>query len=125
VKLKNTTNLHLMQGPITVFDGESYAGDARILDLLPKEERPITFALDQGLEVEPLAKATPDELKAVKIVKGILYATSKLRETKTYNVKNWSGHDRLLLLSIPSEPTGSWSARTSRSSAPATLIGSR
>ncbi|HZZ77870.1 MAG TPA: DUF4139 domain-containing protein [Gemmataceae bacterium] len=101
VKLKNTTNLHLMQGPITVFEGESYAGDARILDLLPKEERLITFALDQGLEVEPVAKAAPDELRTIKIVKGILYATSKLRETKTYNVKNRSAHDRLLLIEHP------------------------
>ena len=101
VKLKNTTSLHLMQGPITVFEGENYAGDARILDLLPKEQRLITFALDQGLEIEQVGKSAPDELKAVKIVKGILYATSKLRETKTYNVKNRSGHDRLLLIGHP------------------------
>ena len=29
LQLKNTTELHLMQGPITVFDGGAYAGDAR------------------------------------------------------------------------------------------------
>ncbi len=28
LKLKNTTGLHLMQGPVTVFDGGIYAGDA-------------------------------------------------------------------------------------------------
>src|SRR5207244_7944688 len=42
LKFKNSTKLHLMQGPITVFDGSSYAGDARILDLQPKEERLIS-----------------------------------------------------------------------------------
>ena len=36
---KNTSGLHLMQGPITVFEGSNYAGDARILDLQPNEER--------------------------------------------------------------------------------------
>src|SRR6185369_16534256 len=29
-RLKNTTSLHLMQGPITVFDANAYAGDARM-----------------------------------------------------------------------------------------------
>src|SRR5437773_297360 len=33
LRLKNSTALHLMQGPITVFDGGAYAGDARIDDL--------------------------------------------------------------------------------------------
>ena len=39
LKFKNTSGLHLMQGPITVFEGSNYAGDARILDLQPNEER--------------------------------------------------------------------------------------
>ncbi|HEV3257858.1 MAG TPA: DUF4139 domain-containing protein, partial [Gemmataceae bacterium] len=39
LKFKNTTGLHLMQGPITVFEGASYAGDAQILDIQPKDER--------------------------------------------------------------------------------------
>src|SRR6185437_2903901 len=30
LKFKNTSGLHLMQGPITVFEGSNYAGDARI-----------------------------------------------------------------------------------------------
>jgi hypothetical protein len=32
LKLKNTSGLHLMQGPITVFEGSNYAGDARSPD---------------------------------------------------------------------------------------------
>src|SRR5947209_15145803 len=39
LRFKNTSGLHLMQGPLTVFEGSSYAGDARILDLQPGEER--------------------------------------------------------------------------------------
>src|SRR5262249_42043573 len=39
LRFKNTTGMHLMQGPITVFEGSSYAGDARILDITPKGER--------------------------------------------------------------------------------------
>jgi hypothetical protein len=46
LKLTNSTELHLMQGPITVFDGGAYAGDAKIEDLQPGTERLISYALD-------------------------------------------------------------------------------
>ncbi len=89
-QFKNTTGLHLMQGPITIFDGSSYAGDARVLDLQPNEERLISYAIDLGTEVDPVAKRDPDKLIAVKIDKGILIATGKIRESKTYKIKNRS-----------------------------------
>ena len=41
---------------------------------------------------------------SVKIVKGILHATSKLRHTVTYNVKNRATHDRVLLIEHPIRP---------------------
>src|SRR5262249_1167944 len=37
LKFKNTSGLHLAQGPITVFEGSTYAGDSRVLDLQPNE----------------------------------------------------------------------------------------
>ena len=55
LKFKNTSGLHLMQGPITVFEGSNYAGDARILDVEPNEERLISYAVDLGTEVNPVA----------------------------------------------------------------------
>ena len=47
-----------MQGPITIFEGSSYAGDARILDLQPNEERLISYAIDLGTEVDPVPRVT-------------------------------------------------------------------
>jgi hypothetical protein len=104
LKFKNTTGMHLMQGPITVFEGSSYAGDARVLDITPKDERLISYAIDLGTEVEPVAKKQPDRLTKVKINKGILYRTDKIREEKTYNVKNRSEHDRVVLVEHPFRP---------------------
>src|SRR5262249_23207516 len=51
LRLKNSTGLHLMQGPVTVFEGSTYAGDARVLDLQPNEERLLSYAVDLGVEV--------------------------------------------------------------------------
>src|SRR5262249_36174734 len=46
LRFKNTSGLHLMQGPVTVFEGSSYAGDARVEDLQPGEERLVSYAVD-------------------------------------------------------------------------------
>src|SRR5262249_7257016 len=56
VRLRNATALHLLQGPITVFDGGVYAGDARIEDLPPGQERLISYALDLKTEGEPVGR---------------------------------------------------------------------
>jgi hypothetical protein len=101
LRFKNTTGMHLMQGPITVFEGSSYAGDARILDIQPKDDRLISYAIDLGTEVEPIAKSVPDRITKVKINKGIVYQTTRVRQEKTYNIKNRSEHDRVVLLEHP------------------------
>lgn len=101
LRLKNTTGLHLMQGPITILEGNSYAGDARISDLQPKETRLVSYAIDLGTEVVAEDKPGLDNLVAVKVTKGILEATHKQRTTKLYTVKNRSEHERLVLLEHP------------------------
>jgi hypothetical protein len=104
LRLKNTAGMHLMQGPITVFENNTYAGDSRILDLQKNEERLISYAVDLGTEVEPVVKQDAERFTLVKIVKGILHTTTKLREHKTYNVKNRSEQDRVVLIEHPYRP---------------------
>jgi hypothetical protein len=101
LKFKNTSGDNLMQGPVTVYDGGTYAGDARILDLQPNEERLVAYALDQGTEVKAEGESAPQQLVAVKVVKGVVRATHKLRETKKYMVKNRSPQDRTLIIEHP------------------------
>jgi hypothetical protein len=101
LKFKNTSGLHLMQGPITVFEGSSYAGDARILDLQPNEERLLSYAIDLGTEVNPVLSSDNGRITQVKAVKGILYTSTKLRETKTYTIKNRNEQERLVLIEHP------------------------
>jgi hypothetical protein len=98
LRLKNTTDLHLTQGPITVFEGSTYAGDTRILDLQPKEERLVSYAIDLGTEVVAVPHSDNGRLTSVKVHKGILHTVTKLRESKTYTVTNRSEQDRLVLI---------------------------
>jgi hypothetical protein len=101
LKFKNTSGLHLLQGPITVFEGSNYAGDARIMDLQPGEERLLSYAVDLGTEVNPVPSSDNGRLTMVKVVKGVLHSTTKLRESKNYTVKNRNEHERLVLLEHP------------------------
>jgi hypothetical protein len=101
LKLKNTSGQHLMQGPITVYEGGSYAGDARLMDLQPNEERLLSYAMDLGMEVKSEAKQKADDLVAIKIVKGLIHATYKSRMTRTYLVKNRNDRDRTLIIEHP------------------------
>jgi hypothetical protein len=101
LRLKNTSGLHLMQVPVTVFEGGSYAGDARIMDLQPNEERLLSYAVDLGTEVKPEVAADSGRLTQVKVVKGVLHTITKLRETKTYAVKNRNPQDRTVLIEHP------------------------
>ena len=87
LRLKNTSGAHLMQGPITIFEGSNYAGDAQILDLQPNEERLLSFAVDLGTEVDPKPASDNGKIVSLKAVKGFLWTTNKVRESKTYTVK--------------------------------------
>src|SRR5207244_4031330 len=100
-RLKNSTSLHLLQGPITVFDDGAYAGDARIEDLAPTSERLISYAVDLKTEVEPQSRAGKQELVTVKLKKGTLSVVRKLREERTYNIRNRDQKAKTVLIEHP------------------------
>ncbi|MFM7243947.1 MAG: hypothetical protein ACKO40_07190 [Planctomycetaceae bacterium] len=98
LRLKNTTDFHLMQGPVTVYDQRGgYSGDARIEDMAPGTERLLSYAVDLDVEVAPRAEGRPEEIVSVRLVKGTLVATRKLARAKVFEVKN-SGKDAVKVL---------------------------
>jgi len=101
LRLENTTDLNLMQGPITVFEEGTYAGDAQLPDVTPGEKRLISYSLDLKREVERVSKAEPEVLTSVRIAKGTLIATRKYVEEYTFNVKNKDDAARAVLLEHP------------------------
>ena len=101
LRFKNTTGMPLSQGPITVFEGSVYAGDTRVLDLQPDEERLVSYAIDLGTEVSVKPGHNTSRITSVKAVKGIVYTRNLLREELVYDVSNRSTTDRTLLIEHP------------------------
>ncbi|MBX7102773.1 MAG: DUF4139 domain-containing protein [Gemmataceae bacterium] len=104
LRFKNAAGLSLMQGPVTVFDGTTYAGDARMPDLQAGEERLLSYAIDLGTEVEMKPTPAAGRLVMVKIVKGVMFATEKDRQEVAYKAVNRSKTDRTLLVEHPYRP---------------------
>ncbi len=104
LRFKNTSGVHLMQGPITVYDKNNYAGDAQIRDLEPNEQTYLSYAVDLGTEVNPVPHPENGRLTKVKIDKGILWTVTREREVKTYEAKNRSEEDRKLVIEHPYRP---------------------
>jgi uncharacterized membrane protein YgcG len=101
VQLVNSTELHLMQGPITVFDGGEYAGDARIEDLAPGSRRLITYALDLDTEVAVQQQATPEVLVGARVVQGVMQFQHKLKRSHDYLIKNSGTRAKKVLVEQP------------------------
>ncbi len=101
LKFTNETDLYLMQGPITVFDGGVYAGDAQIEDLPPGDKRLISYGVDLDTEVVPQSKGRPEELLSVKLLKGTLIAARKYQRATEYTVKNSGKKVKNVLIEYP------------------------
>jgi hypothetical protein len=101
LEMKNTSGLNLMQGPVTVFDGGTYAGDAKLPDLAPNETRLVAYALDLSTDVLIEQRPHPRTLVGVKIVDGVLWTQRKRVDRRVYVIKNNDDDPRTVMLEQP------------------------
>jgi hypothetical protein len=106
-RVKNSTTKHLLQGPVTVLDGGAYAGDARIDDLPPGQERLISYGVDQQVIVQAQNDKSHSSLTTGKIVKGVLHLTYKEVAIQDYTAENKGDHDKTLIIEH-ARPGGDW-----------------
>ncbi|MCK4871399.1 MAG: hypothetical protein KAS72_01625 [Phycisphaerales bacterium] len=100
VEVTNETGLALMPGPVTVFDGNLYAGDARLPRVAEGDDRIISYAVDLDVEVKHDVKSTTD-VTAIKIVRGVLEETRRLQRRNTYDLTNHGRADRAVIVEHP------------------------
>lgn len=101
IYLKNTTQLTLDGGPITVYEEESYAGEGIIKTLKPDEKGWITYGVDLGVEVDTSRGTERKNVHHVSIVQGTLYAYYKNIDIKTYNLRNKTNNQKKVVIEHP------------------------
>jgi hypothetical protein len=100
-RVKNTTGKHLLQGPITVLDGATYAGDAKIDNLPPGQERLLSYGIDLQMTVDATDQKSNVTLLTGKIVKGVLYVTHRNVNEQTYLAANKGEAEKTLIIEHP------------------------
>ncbi|HEY9284910.1 MAG TPA: carboxypeptidase regulatory-like domain-containing protein, partial [Pyrinomonadaceae bacterium] len=99
--LKNTTNLTLEDGAMTVIDGNAYAGEALMERLKPQEQRLVSFALDLGTLVGVQQKADRAPASIVRIKDGVFQVHYFQEDKKIYTVTNQTDRPRVLYVEHP------------------------
>jgi len=101
VELRNDTALHLMPGPIAVYDGGAYAGDAQIDHTARNQRRLLAFAMD--IDVECRTRATFEQtLVGMRITAGAMVRSTRQRSERTYRLINFDeSSGRTVLVEYP------------------------
>lgn len=87
VEITNTSDNQLMPGPISVYDGGSYAGDAQIGHVPAGDTRLLAYAVD--LDVTTTTKDDArEQFRTLKFVKGVVYMTFEYELTSNYSFVN-------------------------------------
>jgi len=101
LRLKNSSGLTLEGGPMTVFMGDSYVGEALVKTVKPDEQRYITYAVDLGLHVNTKAGSKTERVNRVVINRGTMRTRRSVIETKTYNLDNKDDREKVVVIEHP------------------------
>ncbi len=99
-RITNSTGMKLPAGPVTVFDGGTYSGDA-LLEFLPEKDRRIIAYGDDLSVTADVSLSNAQETTAVTVTKGVMSVTHRIAWTKTYHFRNSSATNRKLIVEHP------------------------
>ncbi|MDR3160257.1 MAG: DUF4139 domain-containing protein, partial [Spirochaetaceae bacterium] len=100
-ELTNTTGMKLPAGPITVFDGGLYAGDALIVFFPEQEKRLISYGEDLSVNGNVELGSVPRRIHSVTINRGVMTINRKAVYERLYTFKNSSAENKRLILEHP------------------------
>ncbi len=106
VRLKNTTGLHLMGGPLTVFDtpesgAAGYVGDALMDDTEAGQTRLLTYALDLAVDADARQDRQSGVVSDVRLTQGVLRVRLTSQQVTEYVFKNNSNAAKTLVTEHP------------------------
>ncbi|MBF0183915.1 MAG: DUF4139 domain-containing protein [Magnetococcales bacterium] len=98
LKVVNGTGGAISPGPVTLYDGDLYAGEARFDHLPAGADQLLSYALD--LDVEIIRQGAPAQrrLEKVKLVKGVLEMSHREKRSQRYSLRNRSKESRQVVV---------------------------
>ena len=96
VEFENTTGLTLEGGPITVIEGDTYAGEAMVETIKPAETRLVPYSVELGVLADSKSQSRTDRVHRTRITRGALFAFSMEVRRTVYQFANKSQRARTL-----------------------------
>jgi len=87
VEVTNDAGLQLLPGPVSVYDGDAYAGDAAIGHVGEGDERLLAYAVDLDVRVRT-ERDSGQRVTRVRIVDGMIERTTRSRAETVFEVFN-------------------------------------
>lgn len=103
-EVSNSSGKTLDGGPITVYDGGAYAGEALMETLKTGDKRLISYAIDLGTRVTTAFDSSRDVVREFHYRRGILTTRSVLQEVRTYTARNVDQKAKTLIIEHAQRP---------------------
>jgi hypothetical protein len=103
-ELTNSTGKTLDGGPVTVYDGGAYGGEALMETLKAGDKRLISYAVDLGTRITEAFGSKQAVTREIHAGHGILTAKLAAEETRTYTVRNVDQKAKTLIIEHPLRP---------------------
>lgn len=103
-EITNSTGKTLDGGPITVYDANTYAGEALVETLKAGDKRLISYGVDLGTRVTTQWDSSRDLVRELHMRRGVLTARSAVEEVKTYTIKNVDAKPKTLIIEHGQRP---------------------
>ncbi|MGB7759217.1 MAG: DUF4139 domain-containing protein [Bryobacteraceae bacterium] len=97
-ELTNSTGKTLDGGPITVYDGGVYGGEALMETLKAGDKRLISYAVDLGTRITTAFDTKQAVVREVHLNRGVLSTKSATEEIATYTVRNVDQKAKTLII---------------------------
>lgn len=97
-EITNNTGKTLDGGPITVYESNTYAGEALVETVKAGDKRLITYGVDLGTRVTTKWDTSSNVVREVHFRRGVLTTRSAIEETRTYTIHNVDAKPKTLII---------------------------
>jgi hypothetical protein len=102
--LTNSSRLTLDAGSFTVLDDATFAGEGLVEPIRPGEKRLLSYAIDLGVQVESKNGDSANDVRRVRIERGVVIEQREQRTRKVYTIRNNDATPRTVVIEHPVRP---------------------
>ena len=104
-EITNDSGKTLDGGPITVYDGGAYGGEALVETVKTGDKRLISYAIDLGTRITTNFDSKGETVRELHVRRGVLTTRTAAVETRTYTINNVDRKAKTLIIEHAARPS--------------------